>query len=99
MQSWFIYYQVPGADMAAVAARVRRMQARLAAVSGTQGRLLQRADEGGPTVTLMEVYEALPEPELFAQQLAAGLAQADLGDALCAARHTERFVTLAPETT
>jgi len=99
VRSLFIYWKVPAAQAAAVAATARRWQASLRrAHPGLEATMFQRSDAAGPDgrVTLMETL-AMPRaggvpPALDAMLLAAG------DDALAAfgapQRHVEVFDAL-----
>ncbi|MEF9996438.1 MAG: DUF4936 family protein [Burkholderiaceae bacterium] len=93
MEHWYVYFKLPAAEVAAVAERIRIMQGALAAASGVHGSLIRRV-EVGETVTLMEVYERISDPQAFAAQLADASTHAGLAPELIAARRTERFCEL-----
>ncbi|HOX88542.1 MAG TPA: DUF4936 family protein [Burkholderiaceae bacterium] len=90
MEHWFIYYKLPAAELAAVAERVRVMQGALAAATGVHGRLARRTDAAEP-LTLMEIYERIPDPTRFGAALTDAAAHAGLPAALLDARRIERF--------
>jgi len=87
--SLYVYYKT-AAD-AAVAPRVRAMQAELAASTGVRGRLMRRRDD---PCTWMEIYEGIGTFDSFEPLLAAAVAQHGLDDLVRAGerRHAERFV-------
>lgn len=85
MEHWYVYYKCPRAALGETIARVRSMQAALAA-----GRLVQSKDDGDRT-TLMEIYEHIDQPEGFAVALDDAIARSGLPAELRSARHTERF--------
>lgn len=88
MEHWFVYYKLPADEATRCLAAAQPMQQALAAASGVQGRLLRRADETGPTVTLMEVYAPIADPAAFGRQLAQAVQAAALP---AAERRLERF--------
>jgi hypothetical protein len=93
MEHWYVYYKVPAEQIATVANRVRAMFNALGDAVA-HPRLLQRAEPGKNEVTLMEVYEPVADPALFAQALARAVATSGLAPALVAARRIERFEDL-----
>lgn len=90
MEHWYVYYKCPDAARSETIGRVLSMQARLAASSGTNGRLVQSTDDGDPT-TLMEIYERIDDAERFAAALDDALARSGLSAELRSARRIERF--------
>jgi hypothetical protein len=90
MEHWFVYYKLPAAEVAAVAARVRAMMGDLQAATGVRGRLQQRSDRRDGQETLMEIYEGVAEPAEFGVALAAAV-HSHLPPTLALARHVERF--------
>jgi hypothetical protein len=90
MEHWYVYYKCPRTLRGETIARVRSMQASLAARSGVMGRLVQRVDADTDT-TLMEIYEHIEKTEPFAAALEGALAGSGLAAELSLARHTERF--------
>ena len=91
MEHWYVYYKCPSGSLAQTVQRVRAMQAALAAQCSVHGRLLQRANDDGSSITLMEVYEQIATPERFGAVLDDALAGSGLAGDVCSARHTERF--------
>jgi len=91
MEHWYVYYKCPSGSLAQTVQRVRAMQAALAAVCAVYGRLLQRADDDGSSITLMEIYEQIATPERFAAVLDDALTRSDWPGDLRSTRHTERF--------
>lgn len=87
MTDLYIYYRVPEAAAAALAPRVRAMQASLGI-----GQLKRRPDAPAGVQTWMEVYPAAPEG--FAARLAQAVDAAGLAAHIDGARHTEVFVDL-----
>jgi hypothetical protein len=86
----YVYYKVRADDAAALAPRVRAMQAAL----GTEALLKQRPDTGTGLLTWMEVYPAVPEgfsATLEQAALAAGLLAFTEGP-----RRSEIFTDLKP---
>lgn len=90
MEHWYVYFKLPATEAPAVAQHIRTMQGALAAASGVHGRLVRRVD-GGETLTLMEVYEKIADPQAFEALLADASDHAGLAPALVAARRIERF--------
>lgn len=91
MQHWYIYYKVPRAQVAPVAAQARAMLDALGAATGVHGRLLRRTDDGGASTTLMEQYDGIADTASFAQALAVAVQNAGFGAELRAQRRVERF--------
>jgi hypothetical protein len=92
VQHWYVYYKLPHGELAAVAQRVRAMQADLAAATGVQARLVRRvAEPQDGDVTLMEVYERIAHPARFQSAYDLAVAAADFRVELAAARRVERF--------
>ncbi|MDL2355792.1 MAG: DUF4936 family protein [Pseudomonadota bacterium] len=87
MHDLYIYYQVREQDAAALAARVRAMQARLGA-----GQLKRRPHATDGLQTWMEIYPATPGG--FDAALAAAVHHAALAELTAGARHTEIFTDL-----
>lgn len=89
----YVYYKVRAADAAAMLARVHAMQAELVVATSVRARLQRRVEEAPDGLeTWMEIY---PDSQAdFAAQLAAAVAQSDV-EALCEARHVERFEDIA----
>ena len=90
----YVYYQVGEAQAADLAARVRAMQADLAACHGVTGHLKRRPQAAHGRQTWMEVYLAVSGD--FAAALAAAAAAADIGALIHGERHTETFMDLFP---
>jgi Domain of unknown function (DUF4936) len=93
MEHWYVYYKVPARDTTAVAKRVRAMFNALDG-SGARACLMQRAEESGDEVTLMEVYEPVLDAAAFGQLLDAAVHASGLAPAMVAARRIERFKEL-----
>jgi len=85
----YIYYQVSETDAAAMAARVRAMQAAL----GT-GTVQRRPGSADGRLTWMEIYPAVADD--FSATLAAAVADAGLLALTAGPRHTELFTELDP---
>lgn len=85
----YIYYRV--IDTAEAVARVRALQAAVAARSGVRGRLMRRRDEDA---TLMEIYPAVLDPAAFEAVLEEEVASHGLAELIepGTARHVERFI-------
>lgn len=91
MEHWYVYYSCTRHLLEETVSHVRAMQGALAAQCPVQGRLLQRADDQGANITLMEIYEHIGSPERFGLALAEALAGSEVRPDLRSARHTERF--------
>lgn len=91
MQHWYVYYKLPCGEVEQTAVRVRAMQTELAAATAVHGRLLRRVEQGGDTLTLMEQYDRIDDPHVFAARLAAAVERADLPAGALAQRRIERF--------
>lgn len=92
---YFIYYRIKAdLDVPPARARVRAMQAALAARIGVAGRLMERRDDG---VTWMEIYEGITDPTAFDSALGVETAAHKLADLIepGSARHAECFVECA----
>jgi hypothetical protein len=89
----YVYYKVREADAAALAPRVRALQAHVAAHHGVQGQLKRRPQARDGVQTWMEVYPAVG-PD-FAALLAQAAAEAGLDALPGGPRHAEVFVDLA----
>lgn len=87
LQDLYIYYQVAEHDSAALAGRVRAMQATLG-----RGQLRRRPGSTDGRETWMEIYVAVSAD--FAQVLAAAVQAAALAELTAGARHTEVFTEL-----
>ena len=92
MEHWYVYYKCPSGSLAQTVKRVRAMQVALAAECAVHGRLLQRADNQGAGITLMEIYEQIATPDRFGAVLDDALARSGVPADLRSARHTERFL-------
>lgn len=90
----YVYYKVREIDAAALAPRVRALQAELAARHGVHGRLKRRPEARDGLQTWMEVYPAAGDG--FAELLADAVAQAGLESGLAGPRHAEVFIDLDP---
>jgi hypothetical protein len=85
----YIYYQVADLDAAAMAGRVRAMQAALGV-----GAVQRRPVCADGKQTWMEIYPAVAED--FSVPLAAAVADARLLELTAGPRHTELFTELDP---
>jgi hypothetical protein len=84
----YLYWRVARADLAAARAAMQQFQQALVlGHAGLQARLLQRADEAGELVTLMETY-ALPAASMGIDEAMQGRV-VDGGDAASTAWRTE----------
>lgn len=83
MTSYYVYYRVEVARVAAIRARVQAMFRDIERATGVQGRWMRRRDD--PT-TYMEVYEKVADEAAFEAVLERETA------ALGLERHVERFV-------
>lgn len=92
MNDLYVYYQVREADAAAMAARVRTMQAGLHADCGVACQLKRRPQAKDGLQTWMEIY-ADTGPG-FDAALAAAVQQAALAELTVGLRHTEIFTDL-----
>jgi hypothetical protein len=93
MNDLYIYYQVRNEDAAALASRVRAMQARLGVEHGVAGQLKRRPEEKDGLQTWMEIYPATGAG--FDAALAAAVADAALAQLTAGKRHTEIFTDLS----
>lgn len=84
--SLYLYYRPQQAD-AALAHRLRAMQAELARRTGIDGQLMRRCDDAA---TWMEVYPEIQQRPQFEQALQQCLLAHGLLEA-CGERHTEWF--------
>jgi predicted kinase len=93
----YVYYKVRELDAAALAPRVRAMQAALAASQGVASQLKRRPASHDGIETWMEVYPGVPDafPELLAQ----AAAQAGLDPLLAGPRRAEVFVDFTADLT
>jgi len=91
MPGYYIYYRVAPEHAASLEARVRAMQAALAAKTGIAGRLLEKR---GEPLLWMEVYEDLADGERFEQALSRLVTEHGLTDGLLpgSQRKTECFI-------
>jgi hypothetical protein len=93
----YVYYKVREQDAAALAPRVRALQATLAASHGVAHRLMRRPESKDGMQTWMEVY--LGVPEAFADGLERAAAEAGFDGLITGPRRAEVFVDLTPEPT
>lgn len=91
----YVYYKVREQDAAALAPRVRAMQAALAASHGVAVQLKRRPDGKDGMQTWMEVYPGVPDA--FADTVDGAASRAGLEAATSGPRRTEVFVDLTPE--
>ena len=82
MTSYFVYYRVEAARVAAVRAQVETMFEAIERATGVRGRWMRRRDEPS---TYMEVYEDVSDEQAFEALLARETAPLGLD------RHVERF--------
>ena len=94
MKDLYIYYQVKDEHAQALEARVRALQAKLAAQSGVAPQLKRRPDSTDGLQTWMEIYPVVGEG--FADELAAATDEAGLLSLTHGVRHTEVFMDLPP---
>lgn len=99
LEHWYVYYKLDAQQLAAWLPHAARLMARVHAVTGVQGRLLQRADgarQADGISTLMEVYDGIADGQGFGRALEAAVAEAQAAVLSCAAteRHTERFASV-----
>ena len=94
MRDLYIYYQVKEEHAQALEARVRSLQARLAADSGVSPQLKRRPETRDGLQTWMEIYPVVGEG--FAGQLAAAADEAGLLSLTAGGRHVETFMDLPP---
>jgi hypothetical protein len=95
MTDLYVYYKVRELDAAALAPRVRAMQAQLAARHGVATQLKRRPESKDGLQTWMEVYPGVPGG--FAEDLALAATQAGLDAMIIGARRSEVFVDLPLE--
>lgn len=88
----YVYYKVADADAAALAPRVRALQAALAAAHGVAVQRKRRPGSKDGLQTWMEVYPDVPAS--FEETLAQAVAQAGLGALIQGPRRAEVFVEL-----
>jgi len=91
----YVYYKVRELDAAALAPRVRAMQAALAASHGVAVQLKRRPDGKDGMQTWMEVYPGAADT--FADTVDSAAACAGLADLISGPRRAEVFVDLTPE--
>ncbi|PJJ17917.1 uncharacterized protein DUF4936 [Janthinobacterium sp. 67] len=94
MKDLYVYYQVKEEHAQALEARVRAMQAKLAAASGVAPQLKRRPDSKDGLQTWMEIYPVVGEG--FTELLADASDEAGLLSLTAGARHTEVFMDLPP---
>ena len=94
MKDFYIYYQVKEEHAQALEARVRSLQAKLAAGSGVSPQLKRRPGSRDGLQTWMEIYPVVGEG--FAEQLAAAGDEAGLLSLTAGGRHVETFMDLPP---
>ncbi|MEG1053059.1 MAG: DUF4936 family protein [Janthinobacterium sp.] len=90
----YVYYQVKEEHAQALEARVRAMQAKLAAASGVAPQLKRRPDSKDGLQTWMEIYPVVGEG--FTELLAGASDEAGLLSLTAGVRHTEVFMDLPP---
>jgi predicted kinase len=95
MVDLYVYYKVRELDAAALAPRVRAMQAALAARHGAASQLKRRPASQDGLQTWMEVYPGVHDG--FADALAQAAADAGLDALTSGPRRSEVFVDLTPE--
>lgn len=94
MKDLYIYYQVKEEHAQALEARVRSLQAKLAADSGVSPQLKRRPESRDGLQTWMEIYPVVGEG--FAEQLALAADGAGLLSLTAGGRHVETFMDLPP---
>ena len=94
MKDLYIYYQVKEEHAQALEARVRSLQAKLAAGSGVSPQLKRRPESRDGLQTGMAIYPVVGEG--FAEQLAAAADEAGLLSLTAGGRHVETFMDLPP---
>ena len=97
MMDLYVYYKVREQDSAALAPRVRAMQAALATSHGAASQLKRRPEPKDGMQTWMEVYPGVPEA--FADALERAAAQASFDGLIAGPRRAEVFVDLTQEPT
>jgi hypothetical protein len=95
MMDLYVYYKVREQDAAALAPRVRAMQAALARDPQLSPQLMRRPETKDGMQTWMEVYPGVGQA--FQAQLDAAAAQAGLADLIAGPRRAEVFVDLEPQ--
>lgn len=91
----YVYYKVRELDGAALAPRVRAMQAELAGSHGVAVQLKRRPESRDGMQTWMEVYPGVADS--FAGILESAAARAGLDALIAGPRRAEVFVDLTPE--
>ena len=91
----YVYYKVRELDAAALAPRVRAMQAALAASNGATSQLKRRPEPKDGMQTWMEVYPGAADT--FADAVDGAALGAGLADLISGPRRAEVFVDLTPE--
>jgi len=91
----YVYYKVSESDAAALAPRVRAMQAALAAHQGVGAQLKRRPESRDGMQTWMEVYPGVAED--FHGRLAQAEARAGLLELIAGPRRAEVFIDLDVE--
>ena len=99
LEHWYVYYKLDARQLTAWLPHAARLMARVHAVTGVKGQLLQRADgarQADGISTLMEVYDGIADGQGFGRALEAAVAEAQAEVPSCAAtaRHTERFANV-----
>jgi hypothetical protein len=92
MVDLYVYYKVRELDAAALAPRVRALQADVAARHGATGQLKRRPESEGGLQTWMEVYAGVDAD--FAARLDAAARDAALSALTAGPRHVEIFEDL-----
>ncbi len=94
MSSLYVYYKVTASDAGAVLVCARTLLARVAQLTGIDGRLLRRQEQVG---TWMEVYDPVDDLDALEHAIQAALPESGFSAALTSGvRHSERFVPLEP---
>ena len=88
----YIYYRGTDGDAAALAARVRAMQARLAPEHGVSAQVKRRPGSAEGVQTWMEIYTGASRG--FDAALDAAVREAALSELIAGQRHTEVFTDL-----
>jgi len=91
MQHWYVYYQLPRAQLAATAACVRAMLNAISASTSVRGRLLKRDDPDATTMTLLEQYDDIADPAAFEAALRSAVQRSGLSAQVVGRRRVERF--------
>jgi hypothetical protein len=90
----YVYYKVRSADAAALAPRIRALQAQLAGAHGVMPQLKRRPGGGDGLQTWMEVYPAVDDA--FPRALDDAAAAAVLDGLIDGPRRAEVFMDLTP---